>query len=101
MARLGHIVLLTLKNSADTEELIASSREFLAGIPGLTHYGAGTHLETGRDAVDGDYDVALYIGFDTEADYAAYLVHPDHVAYVEAWRPRFVSIRILDVLESD
>lgn len=101
VAQIGHVVLLTLKDEADTAELVASSRESLAGIPGLTHYDAGTHLQTGRDGVVADYHVALYIGFDTEADYAAYLVHPDHVAYVEAWQPRFESIVIYDMLSSD
>jgi len=99
VARLGHLVFLSLKDPTDTAELIESSRAELRGIPGLTALGVGTPLETGRDAVDSDYDVALYLGFDTEDDYAAYLVHPAHVAYVEAWRSRFESIRIFDVLE--
>ncbi|MFG0304901.1 MAG: Dabb family protein [Phycisphaerales bacterium JB040] len=100
-ARIGHVVLLSLNDPADAPELIESSREVLGPIPGITTLGVGTHLETGRDALISDYDVALYIGFQTEADYSAYLVHPDHVAYVDAWRPRLTSIRIIDILEAD
>jgi len=100
-ARIGHVVLLSLQDPADASELIESSRAVLGPIPGITSLGVGTHLETGRAALIDDYDVALYIGFETEADYAAYLAHPDHVAYVDAWRPRLTSIRIIDILEAD
>ena len=100
-ARIGHVVLLSLNDPADAPELIESSRAVLGPIPGITTLGVGTHLETGRAALINDYDVALYIGFETEADYTAYLVHPDHVAYVDAWRPRLASIRIIDILEAE
>lgn len=100
-AQIGHVVLLTLSDPADTDELVAASREALADIPGLTHYSAGVHLETGREAVLSNYHVALYIGFDSEEDYAAYLVHPDHVAFVDAWQPRFESIVIYDIADAD
>ena len=99
-ARIGHVVLITLQDPSKADELIESSRGQLGPIPGITSFGVGRHLETGRDTVDGDYDVALYLGFETEQDYARYLVHPDHVAYVEYWQPRMESIRIFDIQET-
>ena len=51
----------------------------------------------GRGNIDSDYDVGFYVGFDRREDYQGYLDHPDHVAVVQKWRPRWEWIRIYDV----
>lgn len=98
-ARISHVVLVKLTDPADAPALLADSDAMLAGIPGVTAYAAGTHLETGRATVDADYSVGLYIGFESEAAYAGYVDHPAHVAYVAKWRPRLEWLRIYDVLD--
>lgn len=98
-ARISHIVFLDLEDQADREALIADCDAKLAAIPGVVSYAAGRHLDVGRESVLSDYDVGLYIGFETEADYAAYVVHPLHMELVEAWKPRLVGMRVYDVLD--
>jgi len=99
-ARISHLVFIKLQNPADAEELIRDCDTLLAPIPGLETYACGRHFETGRGAsVDSDYDVGLYLGFDSEGDYTRYVEHPNHVAGVNKWRPRWQWIRVVDFLD--
>lgn len=98
-ARINHVVFFKLKNSADAAELIADCDAKLASIPGVVSYYAGRHIDTGRATVDANYDVGFFVGFMTAAEYAGYVQHPDHIAAVEKWRPRWEWIRIYDVLD--
>ena len=88
-----------LKNPADADELVRDCDRKLATIRGVVSYYAGKHLDVGRATVDGDYDVGLYVGFMTEADYAEYVEHPAHIEVVRKWRPRWRWIRVHDVLD--
>jgi hypothetical protein len=73
----------------------------LGTIPGVVSYFAGRHLDTGRgERIDSNYDVAFYVGFQTQADYARYVEHPRHKAMLQKWQPRWESIRVLDVLDA-
>lgn len=98
-ARISHVVFLELEDAGDRDALIADCDAKLAAIPGVVSYAAGRHLDVGRASVLSDYDVGLYIGFETEADYAAYVTHPLHVELVEAWRPRLRGMRVFDVVD--
>jgi hypothetical protein len=96
-AYISHVVLVSLHDPADRASLLADSESMLASIPGVVSFAAGEHLDTGRSNIIADYDIGLYIGFDSEARYAAYVTHPAHVAYLEKWRPRVASLRIYDI----
>ncbi len=98
-ARINHVVFFTLHDPADTEELIRDCDTKLATIPGVVSYFAGPHFEMGRDSVDAEYDVGLYVGFMSAADYRFYVDHPDHIAVVTKWRPRLQSLLVRDVLD--
>lgn len=98
-ARIGHIVFFKLSDPGDRAALVADCDEKLPRIPGVVSYAAGRHLDVGRASVDGDYDVGLYVGFETEADYAAYVEHGLHKELVEAWKPRLEWLRVHDVLD--
>jgi len=100
-ARINHVVFFRLQNPADANELIADCDRMLATIPGVTSYYAGKHIDTGRTTVDANYDVGFFVGFETEADYAAYVAHPNHVAAVNKWKTRWEWIRVHDVLDAD
>jgi hypothetical protein len=95
--RVRHVVLLKLADAADAESLLRDCDATLSALPGVLGYWSGTPLDTERDLVDGDYDVGLYMGFASEADYDAYIDHRDHEALVERWRPRLQWIRIHDL----
>jgi hypothetical protein len=98
-APISHVVFFDLDDPADAAELVADCHELLPSIPGVVSCAAGQHLDTGRDMVDGDYDVGLYIGFDNEADYTVYIDHPQHVELVTRWEPRIESVLIRDFLD--
>lgn len=100
-ALINHVVFIKLKDPADAPQAIADCDSRLGNLPMVQSYFCGPHLDTGRgDKVDSDYDVGLYLGFRSEADYTAYVEHPNHVELVTKWQPRWQWIRIEDVLDS-
>ncbi len=98
-AAISHIVFVTLADEGDTSELLADSDAMLGTIPSVASYAAGPHLDTGRATVDDAYSLGIYLGFRTEADLAEYVAHPQHVAYVQKWRPRLESLLVRDVID--
>lgn len=99
VAAISHVVFVDLANPADADALLADARAVLAAIPSVTAYSAGKHLDTGRSTVLGDYDVGMILGFDDTAGLNAYVIHPDHIAFVERWRPRLTGLRVYDIAE--
>ncbi len=96
-ALINHVVFVSLNDPADAPALIAACDARLATIPTASSYHAGQHVDTGRDAVIHDYDVGIFIGFDSLEDYAAYVDHPQHVALVSDWRPKIKALIVRDV----
>ncbi len=99
VAAISHVVFVDLADPADADALLAEARAVLSAIPSVTAFSAGTHLDTGRPTVLGDYDVGMILGFDDTAGLNAYVLHPDHVAFVERWRPRLTGLRVYDIAE--
>ncbi|MCA9294621.1 MAG: Dabb family protein [Phycisphaerales bacterium] len=98
-ALVNHPVFITLNDPADVDECTADCDRLLATIPGVVSYYCGTPLDTGRDTVDTNYHVGLYLGFNSVEDYNAYVTHPQHVATVEKWKPRIKVLMIRDVID--
>jgi hypothetical protein len=97
-----HLVYFTLADAEPPEavaELLADCERWLRPIDGVVAYAAGRHLDIGRDNVSGDYDLALFIGFDDEASYRAYLVDPAHLELIAKWQSRWAGVTIHDVLD--
>lgn len=98
-ALVNHVVFISLNDPADAPALIADCDARLATVPFASSYYAGQHVDTGRDTVINDYDVGIFIGFDSLEDYAAYVEHPQHVALVSDWRPKIKALIVRDVLD--
>ncbi len=96
-AKINHVVFIKLQDPSETETLIRDCDERLGRIPSVHLYSCGTHYDIGRDGINSDYDVGLYVGFNTEEEYRFYLDHPDHVGIVTDWRPKFEWIQIYDI----
>lgn len=96
--RLHHAVFITLTDASQAPELIADCQR-LSTIPGVQSCAAGAPFDIGRSAVDGQYDVGLYIGLASASNYQAYLDHPVHTALVTKWKPRWKSVLIRDFHE--
>ncbi len=94
-----HIVLFDLVDDspAAVDALVAGCWEHLSGIEGITEFEVGTpqaHREGG--AVMTDYDVVLMVTLATEEDHAVYDTHPDHMAFISAFRGNWASVRVID-----
>ncbi len=94
-----HLVYFHLADPADADALRADCEELLTRIPGVVAYAAGRHLDTGRDTVDGDYDLALLVGFPDVEAYQVYLGHDLHLELLARWKDELTSYTIHDVLD--
>lgn len=98
-AMISHVVFVELADPADAPAVIADCDAKLSTIPGVVSYAAGPPLDTGRASVLADYHVGIYIGFDSEEDYAHYVDHPDHIGLVAKWKPRITALRVHDFVD--
>ncbi len=98
-ALINHVVFFKLKSPTKANELIADCDEHLAMIPGVVSYYSGKHFDVGRETVDSDHDVAVYLGFMSQDDYEDYLEHPTHIRMESKWRPRLQWVRIRDTID--
>lgn len=98
-ARINHVVFMVLADPADAPALLADCDDLIPTIPSVTTYFAGPHYDSGRATVLDDYDVGLYVGFEDQAGYDAYLVHPNHLELVETWRPRVEALLVRDIVD--
>lgn len=100
----SHIVICWLKepgNPAARAELIRVSRSF-ADIPGVTTVRAGTVLPSGRQVVDGSYDVAIVMSFTDGNALAEYQSHPRHKQAVkDTLQPLVRKMIIYDFVEDE
>jgi hypothetical protein len=99
-ARINHVVFFGLLDPADSGALVEDCQESLSEIPGVVSLFCGRHVEAGRASVLSDYDVCLYVGFDSLADYDLYVDHPNHTGLVDRWKSRFDWYRVYDVEDS-
>ncbi|MFO0962759.1 MAG: Dabb family protein [Phycisphaerales bacterium] len=94
-----HIVLVTVKDPTRIAELVSDCDVALPGIRSVASYSCGVPMVSDRPNVLRDFDVGLYVGFRTEADYRAYLDDPAHLELVAKWKDGWKSVRIYDVVE--
>lgn len=91
-----HLVLIKLKDTNDRAALEKDCNAKLSSIPGVLEFSLARPIDIGRKNVDGDYDVAVSVEFASTDAYKAYLVHPDHLALVNAWKEKSQTMRIYD-----
>lgn len=96
-ASINHVVFITLANERDALSLLEDCEGLLRPIPSVATFWAGTPLDIGREAIDGDYTVGLCVGFHTVENYQAYLVHPLHLELVAKWKPKWTGVKLYDV----
>ena len=96
---LAHMVFFTLKDRSEEsrQRFVDSCHGHLADIEGSTYFSVGTIAEDVEEPVSvKDFDVALHVVFRDKATKEAYLVHPQHVRFVEENRPHFAKVRVFD-----
>lgn len=90
-------MFVELQNEADYDEILVDSDDLLATIPSVRTYAAGRHIDTGRDTIINDYDLAIYLGFESVEGLDAYVKHEQHIEYVKKWKPRLNALRVYDM----
>ena len=98
--RIHHVVFMKLKKPTHVEKLVGDCNRLLPTIPGVQGYWCGQHGDFGRATVDDNYDVGLYVGFQSPEDYALYVEHENHVELVQAWKPHLKWLRVHDVVSN-
>lgn len=93
-----HCVYFTLSDNSDAakQELIDDCHEFLASIPGIVFFAAGSLAGLSRPVNDREFDVALTIAFEDQAAHDAYADHPQHLAFVEKNQSDWKQVRVFD-----
>jgi hypothetical protein len=98
---LAHLVFFTLKDRspASAESLVAACHKYLAGHGGVRHFSAGVRASDYQRAVnDSQFDVALVLVFETEADHDRYQEAPRHKEFVAEQSPNWALVRVFDSL---
>jgi len=98
-ALIGHIVFVQLSDPTKINALQRDADLMLGTIPSVTTFACGPHLDAGRATVSDDYDIAIYLGFESQEELAAYVDHPQHVQFVERWKPHLKSLRVYDMID--
>ena len=96
---INHTVFFTLQDESQADALIADCDFRLASIPGVKSYYCGKHVDTGRSNIDTDYTVGFYVGFNTFEDYARYVKHDQHQAFLDKWQSQLADVEIRDVYD--
>ena len=96
---LAHMVYFTLKDrSAESKtKLIEACKLHLSGHPGMVFFACGTLCEElNREVNDMDFDVALHLVFQTQADHDVYQVAPRHNTFVAENKEGWATVRVFD-----
>ena len=98
---LAHLVFFTLKDrtAAARDAFVAICRKHLADHPGTVQFSAGSRGESyTRPVNDQDFDVALIVVFETEADHEAYQNSPRHKQFLAEASDQWAKVRVFDAL---
>jgi hypothetical protein len=98
---LAHVVFFTLKDrsSAARDSLVAACHRYLTNHPGTLHFSAGPRAESyHRPVNDQNYDVALVLVFESEADHDRYQEAPRHKEFVAEQSSNWAQVRVFDAL---
>ena len=95
----SHVVIFWTDpaNPKAADELIAGAKQYLAPIPGITHFHAGKMAPSRRPVVDQSYQVALSVAFTDRQAQDDYQVHPLHLEFVEkVFKPHCRKVVVYD-----
>ena len=99
-----HNVFFTLRDDTEPEchALVEACTTSLANLPGITRFAAGVRdLTIASSANDRDFDVSLLVIFKDRAAHDAYLSAKEHVAFVEAHKGNWQTVRVFDSVSSN
>ena len=91
---IAHNIYFTLHDNspAAVQAMLDDCRRYLAHLPGIVFYAAGTPLDDDHRG----YDVALHVVFQDRAALDAYMTAPQHVELIEKHESNWKDVQALD-----
>ena len=96
---ISHNVYFSLKDKSLAAQslLIDACKKYLTGHPGEVFFAVGVLAhELNRPVNDLDFEVALHIVFQTQADHDSYQVAPRHIAFIQENEANWKKVRVFD-----
>lgn len=96
---LVHGVYFTLKDKTDAarKEFIDLCEQYLTKHEGTAHFAVGARgTEFDREVNDQDFDIGLYVVFETKQAHDKYQDHPRHLEFIAKGREMWESVRVFD-----
>lgn len=95
---IAHSVYFSLhdNDAAAVAAMVNDCHTYLAHLPGVVFYAAGTCSDVARPVSDRDYDVALHVILEDRAALDAYSVAPRHLEFIEKHRSNWKALRVFD-----
>lgn len=94
---LRHAVLFSLDKDSDPDG-VKGVEEAFAALPGKIPqiYGYEWGTNNSPEGLEKGFTHLFFVTFKSEADRDAYLIHPDHLAFVEFSKPQIKDVLVLD-----
>jgi hypothetical protein len=95
---IAHNVYFTLHDNrpAAVQAMVDDCHAYLAHLPGIVFYAAGTPADVERSSSGDAYDVALHVVFPDRAALDAYMTAPRHVAFMDKHGDNWKDVRVFD-----
>jgi hypothetical protein len=96
---LVHGVYFTLKDKSEAgqKEFIGLCEQYLTGHEGAGHFAVGARGEEfNREVNDQDFDIGLYVVFESKAAHDKYQDHPRHLEFIAKGRDKWEKVRVFD-----
>jgi hypothetical protein len=96
----SHIVFIWAKEDIGQDDIttMIDRAKILSTIVGVKTIKVGTAVPSDRSTVDDSYDVGITLTFDTVEAMQLYLVHPEHVKYVNTYvKPYAQTLLVYDI----
>jgi hypothetical protein len=95
---LRHVVLIKFKEGTSSSDITRLEKEFhtmaTEKISQVKEYEWGTNVS--KENLDHGYTHCFILTFTNEQDCAAYIVHEDHVAFVNILKPHMAEATVID-----
>ena len=98
---LHHVVLFDLKESTSAEDkakIVTSGETLLSEIPGVIEVQLGDKAREDREVHIKNYDLALYVQFESNADLDVYSPHEKHQEFIKIVSPMLEKdgVKVID-----
>ena len=98
-AKVHHVVLLNVKEDVSPEQvdqMITVAKALLSQIPGVLEVSAGKKAREDRPVHVKDYDVGLYVKWESLEAGKVYGPHILHQSFIKLYKPLLTGLKVID-----